>query len=326
MSQVQGRLEHIPVSKIKENPAALREVDTGSEKWAEFVSNVRAIGVLKPILVHETIDKETGETVYGLSDGLHRFTAAKAAGLEVIPANIIPLDEAEVLGTQIMLNLHTITTKPIEFSKGIVRMLGLNPTMTMTDLCNKLNVGSGWLNQRLSLLKLDPKYQELVTENKLNLTNAYALAKLPLDEQPNFIDRAMTDGPEVFVQTANERAKAIREANRKGNAASAEVFVAAAHAKKVAELKEEFENGSIAQAFKNKGLITSTDDFKLAVAWALHLDPMSVEAAKVEWETKQKAKQEKEKQKLTEKAQAKQKEAEEILKNLQGTPETSVPA
>lgn len=317
---LQGRLEHIPVKQVRENPAALREVDQGTEKWAEFVSNIRAKGVLKPILVHEKDDPENpGHKIYGLSDGLHRLTAAKAAGLETIPANIVPLEEAEVLETQLMLNFHVIQTKPIEFSKGIVRMLGLNPTMTMTDLCNKLNVNTGWLNQRLSLLKLKDEYQALVEENKLNLTNAYALAKLPLEEQPNFIDRAMTEQPDVFVQVANERAKAIKDAKRKGNEATAETFIATPHAKKVGELKEEFETGAIASAFKSKGIISDTDSFKMGLAWALHMDPMSVETARLAWETKQKDKEAKERKKLQESADKKKKEAEEILANLQAT-------
>lgn len=317
---VQGRLEHIPVKQVRENPAALREVDQGTEKWAEFVSNVRARGVLKPILVHEKDDPENpGQKIYGLSDGLHRVTAAKAAGLDTIPANIVPLEEAEVLETQLMLNFHVIATKPIEFSKGIVRMLGLNPTMTMTDLCNKLNVNSGWLNQRLSLLKLKEEYQALVEENKLNLTNAYALAKLPVEEQPNFIDRAMTEQPDVFVQVANERAKALKDAQRKGNAASAETFVATPHVKKVAELKEEYESGVIASAFKGKGIISDTDAFKMGVAWSLHMDPMSVEAARIAWEAKQKDKAEKERKRLAESAEKKKQEADKILQNLAAT-------
>lgn len=313
---VQGRLAHIPVKQVRENPAALREVDQTSEKWAEFVSNVRAKGVLKPILVHEKIDLETGETIFGLSDGLHRLTAAKAAGLDTIPANIVPLEEAQVLETQLMLNFHVIQTKPIEFSKGIVRMLGLNPTMTMTDLCNKLNVNSNWLTQRLSLLKLKDEYQSLVEENKLNLTNAYALAKLPLEEQPNFIDRAMTEKPDVFVQVANERAKEIRDAKRKGGDAAAETFVATPHGRKVGELKDELDNGAISSAFKSKGVISDSDSFKMGVAWALHLDPISVETARIAWETKQKEKAEKDRKKLEEAAKKKQTEAEEILKNL----------
>lgn len=318
---VKGRLEHIPVNSVRENPAALREVDQTSEKWAEFVSNIRSKGVLKPILVHEKKDPETGETIFGLSDGLHRLTAAKAAGLDTIPANIVPLEDAEVLETQLMLNFHVIQTKPIEFSKGIVRMLGLNPTMTMTDLCNKLNVNSGWLTQRLSLLKLKEEYQTLVEENKLNLTNAYALAKLPPEEQPNFIDRAMTEKPDVFVQVANERAKEIKDAKRKGADAAAETFVAAPHGRKVGELKDELEQGAIAAAFKSKGVISDTDSFKMGVAWALHMDPISVETARLAWETKQKDKAEKERKKLQESADKKKKEAEEILANLAKTAE-----
>lgn len=316
---VKGRLEHVPVKLIRENPAAIREVDTTTTKWAEFLSNIRALGVLKAVLLHECKDKETGELYYGLSDGLHRVTAARAAGLETVPANILPMEEAQVLQTQLMLNLHTIATKPVEYSRAIIRMLGLNPTMTMSELCANLNVSPQWLNQRLSLLKLKEEYQKLVEEGKLNLTNAYALAKLEVSEQPNFIDRALTESPDVFVQVANERVKAMRDAKRKGHDAGSEQFVATAHAKKVAELKQELETGAMAKFFKSKSMIASEEDFKLAVQWVLHLDPVATAAAKAQWDAKQKEKQDKERKKLLEKARVQQDEAAEILKNLQAT-------
>lgn len=316
----EGELKYVDVKSVREaQGGGLREVDQASEKWAEFVSNVRARGVLKPILVHEKKDPDTGETIYGLSDGLHRLTAAKAVGLERIPVHVVPLEEADVLETQLMLNFHTIQTKPIEYSKGIVRMLGLNPTMSMTDLAAKLNVSEGFIKGRLSLLKLKEEYQVLVQEDKINLTNAYALAKLPPEEQPNFADRAQTESPDTFVQVVNERVKAIRDAKRKGSEASSETFVATAHAKKVAELKEEHDRGTIATTFKSKGLISDTDSFKMGVAWALHLDPVSVEQARLTWETKQKDKEAKERKRLADTAEKKKKEADEILAGLQAT-------
>lgn len=316
----QGQLKYVDVKSVREaQGGGLREVDQASEKWAEFVSNVRAHGVMKPILVHEKTDPDTGEKIYGLSDGLHRLTAAKAVGLDTIPAHIVPLEEADVLETQLMLNFHTIQTKPIEYSKGIVRMLGLNPTMSMTNLAEKINVSEGFIKQRLSLLKLKDEYQILVQEDKINLTNAYALAKLSHEEQVNFADRAQTESPDTFVQVVNERVKAIRDAKRKGNEAQSETFVATPHAKKVAELKEEHDRGIIATAFKGKGLISDTDSFKMGVAWALHLDPVSVEQARQSWEAKQKDKQDKERKKLAETAQKKKEEADKILAGLQAT-------
>lgn len=317
---IKGRLATIPIEKVRENPAALREVDQSTEKWAEFLSNIRAVGVLKPILVHEIDDPEhPGEKIYGLSDGLHRLTAARAAGFKEIDAKIAELEEDRALETQIMLNLHVTATKPVDYSKGIVRMLGMNPTMTMATLCQKLNVSEAWLKQRLSLLKLKEEYQALVQEGKLGLTNAFALAKLPIEEQPNFVDRAMTDNPDVFVQVANERAKALRDAARKGNAAASETFVATAHARKVGELKEEQATGTVARSFKEKGIIADAESFKLGVAWAMHLDPVSIDTARQLWEAKQKARIEKEREKLKSTAEKKQAEAEQILKSLAPT-------
>lgn len=319
-TMIKGRLATIPISQIRESKAAVREVDQSTEKWAEFLSNIRAIGVIKPILVTEYADPDKpGETVYMLSDGLHRLTAAKAAGFTEIDAKIADLTEAKLLQTQMMLNLHVVTTKPVEFAKGVIRLLGLYPTWTMKDACNALNANVGWMNQRLSLLKLTEAYQKLVEEDKLPLVNAYALAKLPPEEQANFVDRAQTMPPDVFVQLANERAKQLKDDANKGKQASTETFIATPHGKKVAELKAEAESGLVAAALKTKGVISDEESFKTGVAWAIHMDPISVETARLAWEVKMKDKNDKARAKLLSNAEEQKKKAEEILANLAAT-------
>lgn len=313
MSDANRKLAYISVAKVVESKAALRELDRSSEKYNLLVANIKNIGVLKPILVHETVDAETGEQIYGLSDGMNRLNAAKDAGLTEIPAHIVPLDEARVLEAQFMANFHTIEMDPLDYSKGIIRMMGMAPTMNLSDICTKLQVNVDFVKKRLSLLKLKDEYQTLVTENKLNLTNAYTLAKLEHNEQENFVDRAQTQDPEIFVKLVNDRVKELRDEKRKGREAGDEKFVVVAHAKKKAVIEQEISSGSIADVYKSKGLISSTEDFKLALQWTLHLDPASVEAAKNDWETEKKAAREKAQAKKAASDAKKLAEAQEVL-------------
>ncbi len=116
------KLAHIKVATIRENPNALREVNRGTEKYLELVDSVRKRGVMNPILVRECKDPKTGEDFFGLIDGLHRFSAARDAGSETIPANITSMQDADTMLAQIMANVHRIETQPGEYSKQLVRI------------------------------------------------------------------------------------------------------------------------------------------------------------------------------------------------------------
>lgn len=304
----------LPLNQIRTNPAALREVNKNSPEFLELIASVRLKGVMNAICVREQTDPVTGAKYYGLIDGLHRFTAATEAGLVEIPAVITSMDDAEVEEAQIMANIHRIETKPVEYSKGLLRMLTRNPMMTESELANKLAKSPGWLKERLNLVKLKPNIQKLVDEGTIKLANAYSLAKLPEDEQEAFAERAATMQPGQFLPVVNGRVKELRDAARQGREAKPEGFVAVAHLRKVAELRDEAEKAQIGPALlKKNGIKTVEDAFTFALKWALHLDPDSIEVQKAEDE-KRRAKREEDAAKA--KVEREKKKAEKVAASM----------
>lgn len=99
-------LKSIPLVHIRENPNALREVNRSTEGYQGLVDSIQKNGVLNAILVRECVDPNTKTTFYGLIDGLHRFNAAKDAGLTEIPAQVRSMDDADVLEAQVLANVH----------------------------------------------------------------------------------------------------------------------------------------------------------------------------------------------------------------------------
>lgn len=290
------RPKTIPLLQIRENPSALRNVNKTDEGYLGLVDSVRAKGVLNPIVVRELKDAD-GATIYGLVDGLHRFTAAGDAGLTEIAANVITASDAEVLEAQIITNIHKVETKPVEYSKQLMRILSGNPTMTAASLASKLAKSPTWISERLGLVKLEENIAKLVDEDKINLSNAYALAKLPPDEQKNFVDRAMTMQPAEFVPTVNGRVKELRDAKRQGRDPNKAEFVPVPHMRKIGEVKEEFERNSIGPVLVAElDIKTPLEGFKTGVAWALHMDPVSI-AAEVQKDADRKLRDEAEKAK-----------------------------
>ena len=272
-------LRVIEVGKIHENPVALRAVNKESEDYLGLVESIRTKGFFGAITVREKVDPESGTKFFELIDGLHRFNAAKDAGVTEINCNILDMDDANVLEAQLMANVHKVETRPVEYTKQLLRMLSMNATMTEAELAAKLGKSFEWLNQRLSLTKIkDDGIKQMVNEGKIKLTNAYVLAKLPPEEQASWLDRAITLPPTEFSEQADARAKEIREAHRKGLKESPEVFQPVAFLQKLGEIKTELATGNIGKVLcKECGTSTPEAGFALGIAWVMHLDPKSAQ-------------------------------------------------
>jgi ParB/RepB/Spo0J family partition protein len=299
MAEHNGDLRKIPVNLIDENPSLqMRKVNKSSQKYKELVESIKLKGILNPILVREY--KKGDEIRYGLIDGLHRHSGAVDAGLKEIPAQVRNLKDAEVLEAQIIANVQKIETQRVEYAKNLNQILNQNPMLTASELASRLGKSPQWLSQVLNLVKIKhPDIVELVNDNKIGLSNAYALAKLPEEEQPNYVSRAMTESPADFMPLVTERAKEIRDARRQGKNVGEEKFLALAHMRRLGELKKEAQSGGAAKVLlKDQGISDPVEVWKTAIKWAIHLDPQSVEERKQrDEERKRKEREKKEKEK-----------------------------
>lgn len=304
-------MKHIPLSDIRENTAALRSVNRESEKYIGLVESIKEQGVLNAISVRQKDDPETGVEFYELVDGLHRFSASKDAQQETIPCLVLTLTNGQVLEAQIMANIHKVDTRPADYSKQLRRILAMNPLMTEAELAKKLGKSPTWISERLGLNKIaDDNISNLINEGKVSLANAYSLAKLPPDEQADFLDRAMTLAPDEFVPTVNARVKEIREAGRQGKDADDAKFEPVAHMQKLTDIKAELVSGEVAKALKVK----DPESFKAAVQWCLHLDTISVQAQVAKDQERRSQREEAKKKKALDAAQKKKDKADKAAK------------
>lgn len=287
-----GKLTTLPTSAIHKNEVALRSVDMESEEFLGIVDSIRTRGFLGVILVREKKDPETSQKFYELIDGLQRFTAACEAGLEEIPVDITKADDAEVLRSQICMNIHRVVTKPIEYSKQLIQILNLDSTLTLSTLAADLGKSTQWVEQRLSLTKItNERIQAAVNEGEIPLSNAYILAKLPETEQVELMDRAITEQPAEFVPMAQARKKELAAASRKGKAAAPAEFLPVQHLRKLKEIKLEL------GALENAQSICSNADeqsgFRKAIEWVLCVDSDTIKVLKSEHDARQAEKTEK---------------------------------
>lgn len=314
-------LMRIPLASIRENPVALRSVNRQTEKYIAFAASIRQDGVMNAILVRE-IPSPEGTQLYGIIEGLHRYTASLDAGFKDIPAQVINMTDAQVMQAQLIGNAHRIETTPVEYSKHLQRILSSDPFLTMAQLAGKLSQSTTWLSERLGLLKLNESIHKLVDEGKINLTNAYSLAKLPEEEQQDFVDRAMTMTPQEFGPTVLARRSEINKANRQGRSADSATFVPVPHMQKLSDLKAEMESPTIGPVLVRENNITTADEgFALGVRWALRMDSRSIAAAKEKDEARKKQAKDEQAKAAAERAKKRADEAAAAVAKLQSAAE-----
>jgi len=309
-------LKVISLDTIRENPVALRTVDRKSEDYLGLVASIKEKGFLGAITVRAKTDEESGDEFFELIDGLHRFSAAKDAGLSEINVDVVNLDDDKVLEAQIMANIHKIETKPMQYTQQLKRILSRNPLMTEAELASKIGKSSQWIKARLDLTKItNETIVNLIDEGKIGLANAYALAKLPTEEMSDFVDRAMTMAPDEFVPAVQSRVKEIKEAKRKGEDAAPQEFVPVAFMQKLKDIKTQLESGDAAvELVAATGVNTPVEGFQLGIKWVLHLDPKSIEDQKAKDEARKAERAEAAKKRKAERAK---KKAENAAKKAQ---------
>lgn len=278
----------VAVSEIVANPVKLRDVDVESVPFQELVEDIKIRGIMHSPSVR-IVDVD-GVPQYQLIDGLHRFTAAQHAGLETITVNVIEADDSEVIVTQIAMNAHTVETKPMAFTKAMQHLLTLNPLWTIGDLSKKIGKSHSFIKVRLELLKRvsNEKIHSLIDDDSISLANAFLLAKLPADEQMNYLTAAQTEGSAEFHEKVAARLKELTDAARQGRQPKPTEFVPVPIMRKFQELKTAAEDETVVARLASQA--SSVEDaVRVALQYVVRLDPISVEEQRQAWEAKKAA-------------------------------------
>lgn len=291
MSTETNAVREFDLNEITVSDVSLRSVNKDDPDFRNLVNSVRKEGVVQPISVREEVDPDTKETQYVLVDGLQRYTASREAGRDTILARIVDADSAKALALQFMTNMHAIKTKPAEYSRQLHRILETDPNLNADRLADMLSVSIEFIKNRLSLGNLIAEAQKEVDNGKIALVNAYALAKLPPEEQANYVEQAKNQPTNEFVPTTQKRVKDIKSEQRKGKKSEEDTFTPTIYMRKMSELKNELETREARQTLVTKGM-KPTDAFDLAINWVLHQDPASIEEQKRKWEERQAKKKE----------------------------------
>jgi ParB/RepB/Spo0J family partition protein len=142
------KVEMLPLALVRESPSNPRKTFTGIDELAE---DVKLRGILQPVLVRAAGSKE-----YELVFGARRFRAAKAAGMEAIPAFIRALSDEETLEIQLVENSKRADIHPLEEAEGY-HLLHEKYGHSVDEIAAKVGKSRSAVYQRLALRKLCPR-------------------------------------------------------------------------------------------------------------------------------------------------------------------------
>jgi ParB family chromosome partitioning protein len=193
--------EELPVDRIDPNPRQPRGAFS-EEPLQELTNSIEAVGVLQPIVV-----RPNGER-YQIVMGERRVRAARAAGLDRIPAVVRTTEDDYLLRDALLENVHREDLNPLEEAAAYEQLL-VDFGITQEELAARLGRSRPVIANAMRLLRLPASVQRRIAARTLSAGHARAVASLedPV-QQERLADRIVAEG--LTVRMAEELAQRIK--------------------------------------------------------------------------------------------------------------------
>ncbi len=186
-----ARYAEIALASISPNPRQPRQ-NFDEDALAELVYSIREIGLLQPVVV-----RPLAADGYELVAGERRLRAAKAAGLDPIPAIIRDTADADLLRDALLENLHRAQLNPLEEAAAYSQMLE-DFGCTQDELATRIGRSRPQVTNTLRLLKLPPTVGRRVAAGVISAGHARALLTLAdQDAMERLAGRIVAEGLSV---------------------------------------------------------------------------------------------------------------------------------
>lgn len=190
----------VPLDRVRPNPDQPRRSFAEAE-LETLTASVREHGILQPILVSEAIDG------YQLIAGERRLRAARAAGLERIPAIVRQLDAQARLEVALIENLQREDLDPIEAASGFRRLID-EFGFTHEQIAARVGRARSTVANTLRLLDLAPVVQQAVIDRTLTEGHARALGGLSVEHQEHVVQTVIEQ--DLSVRQTEELVRRLR--------------------------------------------------------------------------------------------------------------------
>lgn len=167
------------------------------EQLMELSESIREFGMAAPILTRPTDDKSGYEVI----SGQRRVRAAELAGIESVPAFVLPIDRDRAIITLVDSNIQRENILPSErafaykMKLDAMKRQGYRTDLTLSQVGTKsrtdeivakgFGVSKTTVHRFIRLTELLPPILQMVDEGRIALTPGAELSFLTLEEQEN---------------------------------------------------------------------------------------------------------------------------------------------
>ena len=204
-----------------DNPFHVAEDETLSE----LAESIKEFGIVTPII---TRPKEDGNG-YEVIAGQRRVRASELAGINTVPAFVLPLDRDRAIISLVDSNLQRENILPSErafaykMKSEAMKRQGFRTDLTSSQVVTKLRtddkvaqgfgVGRMTMQRFIRLTELIPPILQMVDEGKIALTPAVELSFLKKDEQENLFATMESEEATPSLSQA-QRMKSLSQSGR----------------------------------------------------------------------------------------------------------------
>ncbi len=197
----------LEISKLLPNPNQPRQ-HFEEESLQELAASIRKQGILQPILVRPTQEKETFEIVAGE----RRWRAAQLAKLKKVPVIIRSLSDEDVMLAALIENLQREDLNPVEEARAIQKLRN-SLNLTQEELAARLGKSRPAIANALRLLQLTEDSLQALQTNTISAGHARALLSLGNTDAEHRLREHILEF-QSNVREAEEAAQYYKEHNR----------------------------------------------------------------------------------------------------------------
>ena len=195
------------------------------ETLSELAESIKEFGIVTPII---TRPKEDGNG-YEVIAGQRRVRASELAGINTVPAFVLPLDRDRAIITLVDSNLQRENILPSErafaykMKSEAMKRQGFRTDLTSSQVGTKLRtddkvaqgfgVGRMTVQRFIRLTELIPPILQMVDEGRIALTPAVELSFLKKDEQENLFATMESEEATPSLSQA-QRMKSLSQSGR----------------------------------------------------------------------------------------------------------------
>ncbi|GEK04497.1 ParB/RepB/Spo0J family partition protein [Streptomyces sp. 1-11] len=201
----------VPVDHLAPNPYNPRATLASIEEMADSLTSK---GIIQPLTIvtrdaflaaHPNHTQDLASAEYVVVDGNRRLAGAKLAGLDDVPVHVddaLAHDADTLLETALVAAVQHEDLEPLDEARALERLVQVHGSQRA--VARALGKSSGWVTQRLALLKLTPELKQALEDKTLPVKVARTVGQLPEQQQQSAADKALAQRAKQKTETGRK--------------------------------------------------------------------------------------------------------------------------